>query len=128
MIKKIVLCVAALAMAFTVAVGISVAGNAGPETIKIDTPKKSKSTVTFEHKKHQGLMECAACHHTKNDDGSKGPYVAGKEAKCATCHDGSLAKDVKNAKKAAHKSCKGCHKKGLDGKKGPTKCKGCHVK
>jgi hypothetical protein len=128
MTKKIVICVAALALAFTVAAGVSVAGNTGPEVAKIDTPKKGGTAVTFPHKAHQAMMECAACHHTKNADGTQGPYEAGKEAKCATCHDGSLAKDVATAKKAAHKNCKGCHKKGLDGKTGPTKCGDCHKK
>ncbi|MBU0481387.1 MAG: cytochrome c family protein [Proteobacteria bacterium] len=115
-------------MALTFAVGASVAGNAGPETVKIDTPKKGGTSVNFDHKKHQGMAECAACHHTKNADGSKGAYEAGKEAKCASCHDGSLKDDVADAKKAAHKNCKGCHKDGVDGKTGPTKCDGCHTK
>ena len=124
MAKKIVLCLAVLAMVCGFS-AISMAGE-GPETSTIDTPKKGKSTVTFPHWAHQATMECAACHHTKNADGTQGPYAAGSEAKCAPCHDGSLAnKKVATAKKAAHVNCKGCHK---SGKKGPTKCGDCHKK
>lgn len=124
MAKKIVLCLAVVAMVCGFA-AISVAGE-GPETVNIETPKKSKSTVPFQHWAHQGKMECSACHHTANADGTRGAYVAGKEAKCASCHDGSMAnKKVATAKKAAHVNCKGCHK---SGKKGPTKCGDCHIK
>jgi len=125
MAKKIVLCVAVLAMVCGFS-AISMAGE-GPETVTIDTAKKSKSTVTFQHWAHQGRgLECAACHHTKNADGSQGPYAAGSEAACKTCHDGSLGNaKVATAKKAAHVNCKGCHK---TGGKGPTKCGDCHVK
>ena len=127
MTKKIVLFVAAFAMALSFAVGVSVASNAGPADMVLKTAA-GKKHATFPHKAHQDLMPCAECHHTKAADGSKGPYEAGKEAKCESCHDGSLSKDVADYKKAAHKNCKGCHKKGLDGKKGPTKCAGCHPK
>lgn len=121
MAKKIVLCLAVL----TMVCGFSAISMAA-DTITIATPKKGGTTVTFEHKAHQARTECASCHHTKNADGSKGPYAAGKEAKCATCHDGSMAnKKVATAKKAAHVNCKGCHKAE---KKGPTGCKDCHKK
>ncbi|MDF1578680.1 MAG: cytochrome c3 family protein [Desulfobulbales bacterium] len=124
MTKKIVLCVAVLAMVCGFS-AIGMAGGEGPETVTIDTAKKSGSTVTFQHWAHQGRAECADCHHSKNADGSQGPYVAGAEAACKTCHDGSIAdKSVATAKKAAHKKCKGCHKE----KNGPTKCGDCHKK
>ena len=122
MAKKIVLCVAALAFVFSVAAGISVAGNAGPAEMVLKTDA-GKKPATFPHKKHQDLMKCEQCHHTKAADGKQGPYVAGKEAKCASCHTAKGA-----YKKVAHKNCKGCHKAGFEGKNGPTKCKGCHVK
>ena len=121
MAKKIVLCVAALAMVFSVAVGVSVAGNAGPADMVLKT-EAGKKPATFPHKTHQDLMKCDVCHHTEAD-GKQGPYVAGQEAKCASCHT-----DKGEYKKVAHKSCKGCHKAGLNGKKGPTKCGGCHIK
>jgi hypothetical protein len=124
MARKIVLCVAVLAMVCGFS-AISMAGE-GPETSTISTPKKGDTNVVFQHWAHQARMECAECHHTKNADGTQGPYVAGQEAKCATCHDGSLANaKVATAKNAAHENCKGCHK---DGGKGPTKCGDCHTK
>ena len=114
MAKKIVLCLAVLAMVCGFAT-ISIAGE-GPETVTIETPKKkvkkNPSSVAFPHWAHQTKFECAECHHTKNADGSQGPYAAGKEASCKSCHDGSIAnKKVATAKKAAHVNCKGCHKK-----------------
>ena len=122
MAKKIVLCVAALAMVLSVAVGISVAGNAGPAEMVLKT-EAGKKPATFPHKQHQDLMECATCHHTQTADGKQGPYVAGQEATCLSCH---AAKG--EYKKVAHKNCKGCHKAGYEGKNGPTKCGGCHIK
>lgn len=122
MAKKIVLCVAALAMVLSVAVGVSVASNAGPADMVLKS-EAGKKPATFPHKLHQDLMECASCHHSKAADGKQGPYVAGQEGKCESCH---AAKG--EYKKVAHKNCKGCHKAGLNGKKGPTKCGGCHIK
>jgi len=122
MAKKIVLCVAALAFVFSVAAGISVAGNAGPAEIVMKT-SAGKKPANFPHKKHQDMMKCDKCHHTKAADGKQGPYVAGQEGKCGTCHA-----DPKDFKKVAHANCKGCHKAGYEGKNGPTKCAGCHVK
>lgn len=69
-------------------------------------------TVTFDHTKHEGLTDCATCHHT------------GDQQSCKTCHLDKKG-DAPKAKDAFHKSCKDCHKK--EGK-GPTKCKECHVK
>ena len=121
MAKKIVLCLAVLAMVCGFS-AISMAGE-GPETVTIETPKRKNTTVTFPHWAHQAENKCAECHHSKNADGTQGPYVAGEEAQCATCHDGSLAKKVATAKKAAHVNCKGCHKKV---NKDMAKCGYCH--
>jgi len=122
--KKMIICTAAFAFAFTCAVaGVSVASNHGPaEMTLIDSGKKP---AHFPHKAHQDREKCDACHHTKNADGSKGPYVAGKEEKCGTCHNKSMAnKKLGSFKNAAHKLCKTCHK----AKKAPTKCSTCHPK
>ncbi len=35
-------------------------------------------------------MECVECHHTMTADGKQGPYVAGEEKKCASCHNDSM--------------------------------------
>lgn len=68
--------------------------------------------VSFDHTKHEGVTDCATCHHTEG------------EASCKSCHMKKKG-DAPKAKDAFHKNCKGCHK---DMKKGPTKCKECHVK
>ncbi len=68
--------------------------------------------VSFDHTKHEGVTDCATCHHTEG------------EATCKSCHMEKKG-DAPKAKDAFHKNCKGCHK---SMKKGPTKCKECHVK
>lgn len=117
MVKKIVLCIAALSLLCGVAT-FAFAGQ-GPETVTYDTAKKGGTSVIFPHHAHQAKQECATCHHSKNADGTQGAYIAGQEAKCATCHE--LGKPSDNI----HKACKGCHK---DGGAGPTKCNDCHTK
>jgi len=114
MAKKIVLCLAVLAMVCGYA-AISMAGE-GPETVTFDTPKKGDTHINFPHWQHQERLECSQCHHTKNDDGTQGPYVKGQEKACTTCHE--FDKD------RGHKNCKDCHK--ANG--GPTKCGACHTK
>ncbi len=86
---------------------VVMAADKGPAEVKYEV---KMGTVTFPHEAHQGLTDCAACHHT------------GDYAQCKSCHDGSKAP---KAKDAYHKNCKDCHK---ESKKGPTKCKECHVK
>jgi len=124
--KKMIICTAAFAFAFTCAVaGISVAATGGAESLIIKGPG-GKKEVNFPHHKHQGTYKCETCHHTKNADGSMGPYVAGKEAKCDTCH--KLGKPSDNI----HQKCKGCHKtEKAAGKNAPTSCGmsgSCHQK
>ena len=128
--KKIIICATAFALVFGFAFASnSIASDKGPEVMILKTAK-AKKPATFPHKKHQDMMECKECHHTMNADGTQGPYVAGQEHKCETCHDGKKIKNKKVSKfmKAAHKKCKGCHKAGYNGKKGPKKCPACHVK
>lgn len=126
--KKTIICATAFAFVFslTVAGGVSVASNAGPAEMVLKTAK-GKKPANFPHKKHQDMLKCDECHHTKTADGKQGPYVAGKEGKCESCHDGKTIANQKvaNFMKAAHTNCKGCHK---DKKKGPTKCNDCHIK
>lgn len=66
----------------------------------VTLPAKN-GNVTFNHKAHQGKMECKVCHGE------------GAPAKLA------LDKDK------AHALCKDCHTKG---NAGPTKCGECHKK
>jgi len=103
--KKMLVLLAIVALVATTAF-VAVADN-GPASIKMDV---KMGAVTLDHAKHQGLSDCATCHHT------------GDYAKCKSCHGGKP--DAPKSKKAYHKLCKDCHKK----QSGPTKCKGCHVK
>jgi len=121
MLKKALLLTAACALAFTVSTGVSFADN-GPEEMVLKTAAGKKPSA-FPHKAHQEKNECAACHHSQNADGTKGPYVAGEEKKCESCHNDSFANAKLNSFKAiAHERCKGCHKeKGVS-----TSCKTCH--
>jgi hypothetical protein len=51
------------------------------------------------------------------------------QLRCASCHNKDFADPkLQTPKSAFHARCKECHKKGVDGKKGPTKCTDCHVK
>ena len=90
---------------------VAIADN-GPAEIKLEV---KMGTVTLDHAKHQGLTECATCHHTGD------AKVAAPS--CKSCHDAKP--DAPTSKKAYHKVCKDCHKKN---KPAPTTCKGCHVK
>ncbi len=103
--KKMLVLLAIVALVATTAF-VAVADN-GPASIKLDV---KMGAVTLDHVKHQGLTECATCHHT------------GDYAGCKTCHDAKP--EAPKAKKAYHKLCKDCHKE----QSGPTKCKECHVK
>lgn len=130
MYKKSILLsvVMACLMTFAFATG-SMAKDTGPEVITLKTEKAKKPAV-FPHKKHQEMMDCATCHHSQDAAGKQIALPEGEHpAKCASCHN----KDFPNKKlaglmKVGHARCKGCHKAGHDGKKGPTKCDGCHPK
>ena len=130
MTRKLIIASAIFVLAFGFAfTSISFAvHNVGPADMVLETDKHRKP-AKFGHKKHQDMMECAQCHHTKTADGKKGPYVPGEEKKCVTCHNENMANDKLNDfKNAAHALCRGCHKEGYKGKKGPNKCNDCHIK
>lgn len=65
----------------------------------------SMGKVTFPHKKHQVMLK-----------------------DCKKCHEHGPGKIKELGKDWAHKTCKGCHTEGFNGKKGPTACKDCHKK
>ena len=104
--KLLTLLTATLLVASLATVVVAVTN--GPEEVKF-TPKMG--TVTFNHTAHQGLTDCATCHHT------------GDYAQCNSCHD--VAQNAPKVKDAFHKLCKDCH---VEQNNGPTKCKECHVK
>jgi hypothetical protein len=87
---------------------VAIAENKGPEEVVLEA---SMGNITFPHAKHQGLTDCATCHHVSVEAGV-----------CSNCHDAKP--EVPKAKKVFHKLCKDCHKKNSV----PTKCKTCHVK
>lgn len=135
MIRKLVVCAAALAFVFSLSVsaGISkAASNPGPETMVLKTGNATKP-ANFSHKKHQATIKCAECHHLQGADGKQVPWTEGKEIqKCVTCHSEATMKNPKlnSFKNAAHENCKECHKKEAAAGKAaaPTKCTGCHPK
>ena len=136
MIKKFVMCAAALAFVFslTIAAGTCFASDPGPAEITLKAEKGNKP-VKFGHKAHQETIKCADCHHGKDADGKQAPLADGAAvAKCATCHNADMATDdpkykLASFKGAAHANCKGCHKAAAkEGKAAPTKCAGCHPK
>ncbi len=136
MTKKFVLCAAALAFVFSMAIGAGncFASDPGPAQMTLKAEKGNKP-VKFGHKAHQDLYACADCHHGKDADGKQVPLAEGaKVVKCAACHNADMVTDdpkskLKSFKGAAHANCKGCHKAAAkEGKAAPTKCAGCHPK
>ena len=101
--KKMILCSAlAVAVAFG-AFGMAAAEDKGPADITLKSAT-GKKPAAFPHAKHQGgAMKCDDCH------------------KAAT-----FPADKKWDMKNGHAFCQDCHKKGVDGKMGPTKCADCH--
>ncbi len=136
MLKKTILLAAACALAFTISAGVSFADN-GPETMVLKSATTKKTPVTFNHKGHQEMegSTCADCHHSKNADGTMGPFIAGEAGKCDSCHNKEAMptpskKKLNSFEGAAHANCKTCHKaaKKNGNKNAPTSCSACHPK
>ncbi|MEA2109517.1 MAG: cytochrome c3 family protein [Pseudomonadota bacterium] len=111
-----------IAVSFLAVAGFALAAPKAPaETLIFKAEKMKKPPVPFSHTKH-AKVECSKCHHTWKGEGTpKG---------CGECH-----KDKKEGKKlglknAAHKTCRGCHRKlkKAGEKYGPTRCSKCHLK
>ncbi len=96
---------------------------------------EGKRPVKFSHQTHteKAGLDCATCHH---DDKGQGRDLAAIKAlagtgslACGACHNAEFKdKKLRKRKNVFHDLCRACHKKGLDGKHGPTKCSGCHGK
>lgn len=87
--KKLIVVVMLVAFAVTVAYAADVV-----------TYENKKGNVTFDHKAHSEMMDCAKC------------------------HEGEPGK-IEIDRKSAHKdACKSCHKD----MGGPTRCNECHIK
>ena len=105
--KKMILLL--MVTAFVAATAFVAIADNGSAVIELEA---KMGTVTLDHTKHQGLTECATCHHTGK-----------KTESCKSCHDAKP--EAPKSKAVFHKLCKDCHKKN---KPAPTKCKGCHIK
>ncbi len=108
-------------------------------TIAVESPDRQITIdgvrpAVFDHDTHLGYgVKCGVCHHKSKDE----PYTdqeviaqsSGKTLHCAHCHNKKFKNEkLRNLKIVMHKLCKGCHQKGIDGMKGPTRCIGCHKK
>jgi hypothetical protein len=117
-------------------IGLAVVAGAGglqlpTEEIIIRGDNKS---ARFAHSVHIGMgLNCGICHHDSNHEPLARETINGMEnskpLRCVSCHNKDFSNPKLQTRKAIfHARCKSCHKKGLDGKHGPTKCNGCHVK
>jgi len=130
MTKKLVMCAAALAFVFSMAIAGTCLADNGPAEMVLKTAE-GKKPANFSHAKHQEKMKCADCHHIKGADGKQAPLPEGAAVqKCETCHNADMADPKLNSfKGAAHGLCKECHKKmAAEHPNAPTKCDGCHPK
>ena len=138
MTRKFLLCAAALAFVFSMAIGAGscFASDPGPAEMTLKAEKGNKP-VKFGHKAHQDLYACADCHHGQDADGKQAPLAEGAAIeKCAACHNAEkMPSDdpkfkLNSFKGAAHDNCKGCHKAAAaeGNTAAPTKCAGCHPK
>lgn len=104
----------------------------GPENIILRStidPAKTPKPATFPHGEHQGRLECAHCHHSKAEDGSRVAYVEGQEiGKCESCHNSQaegMNAEYNTFQKAGHGLCRTCHQQ-TDAQL--AKCTVCHKK
>jgi cytochrome c5 len=120
-----------LAMATMMAMGQTAAAGtlqAPTDAVTID----GKKPVQFQHKVHLGLgLECGACHHDATHQPLNAEAIGAKKAaadlRCVQCHNADFANDkLRQPKDIFHARCQGCHKAGVNDKKGPTKCTACH--
>jgi len=123
--KKIITTIMALMVA-----AAAQAGTIPPEgKITID----GKRPVKFSHQTHLQLkIDCSACHHDNSGKGLNREAIGAMEEpalRCGTCHTAEFAnQDLRKRKKIFHSTCRACHKRGYEGKNGPTRCVGCHTK
>ena len=120
---------------FNLRTGMVTAGESGG----LQTPAEEiiigdKKPAKFDHKKHLELtITCGQCHHDSEHQPLTAETIAamenGRKLACQSCHNADFANPKLNSKKLVfHANCKGCHKSGINDKKGPTKCTGCHIK
>ena len=114
-------------------VTVAGAGNLQPPTEEIII-KGDKKRARFAHQLHIGMgVNCGICHHDSNHESlareSINAMDSTRRLRCASCHNKDFTNPKLQTRKAIfHARCKECHKKGVGGKKGPTKCNDCHIK
>ena len=96
--------------------------------------KGNEKSARFAHSVHirMGLI-CGTCHHDANHEPYSQKAINVMEnsnpLRCNSCHNANFANSKLTSRKMIfHARCKECHKKGFNGKHGPTKCNGCHIK
>ncbi len=120
-----------LMLAGIVFAGLTLAIEAPQEEIWI----KGKRPAGYNHKPHLDLgLKCGACHHksihSPYSDEEVRELADGLKLHCRFCHNDEYFSEprLSNIKLIMHKLCKGCHREGINGVKGPTKCLACHKK
>lgn len=83
--------------------------------------------VHFNHEEHEGIIECARCHHDYDEYGANQGGEDGQD--CSECH-GRIPLNPVPLVRALHIQCKNCHSELIakDQKSGPIMCGQCHVK
>ena len=91
-----------------------------------------KKPVQFQHAVHLGLgLACGVCHHDATHQPLTAEAIGAKETagdlSCGKCHNADFTNDkLRERKEIFHARCQGCHKVGVNDKKGPTTCTACH--
>ena len=144
--KTIIISITCVAVVSAVAMFFGLTGTESNASEEDNRPiesilQKANIPTNFNHDKHMEQFECDVCHHSKNSDGTKGPYIEGEEQTCVTCHNSTEMADsvirgteqLNSYRGAAHTLCVGCHYKLLRAakpagptKKGNGKCIACH--
>ena len=126
-------------MIFATIISIGFAAHSVSAGDKLQAPEQKititgKKPATFDHKSHIKLdISCGKCHHDINHNPLTAEAIGGlpdgDRLQCGSCHTKDFNnKKLRKRKDVFHARCKGCHKQGIDGKKGPTKCSSCHIK
>ncbi len=135
--KKTLLTAAPLAMALTLGFGSHIETEAMAGQLSAPTEEitiQGKKPARFNHATHNALgLSCGSCHHDAKHQPRTAEDIAAvdkaDELKCMSCHNKEFpVKKLQKAKNVFHARCKDCHKKGVEGKKGPSKCTACHIK
>ncbi|MFO7760410.1 MAG: cytochrome c3 family protein [Thermodesulfobacteriota bacterium] len=123
-----------LIVAGTAVLTLGIGGAASQVIPEKEITLEGKRPVHFNHKSHLDLgLTCGDCHH----DAEHQPLTAETinamddkvQLKCDSCHNKDFQKEeLQKGKDVFHSSCKDCHSKEINGKKGPTKCSSCHVR